>query len=87
MFVSPGNRYKHGTMLTLFPVDQVAANPVDGLTVPLGQPGSGKSFSEVSEKVISGQKAVRELGLTYRAPKDTIHDAIAQSVELGWKLE
>lgn len=66
-------------------LDYLATNPVQGLAVPLGQPGSGKSFFDVSEKTISGEKAMKQLGMTYRSPKDTIHDALTQALELGWK--
>ncbi|KIM31788.1 hypothetical protein M408DRAFT_318076 [Serendipita vermifera MAFF 305830] len=66
-------------------LDYIAAHPVQGLDAPVGQPGSGKSFSEVAEKKMSGEKALKQLGMIYRSPKDTIHDTIAQALEFGWK--
>lgn len=52
-------------------LDSIASKPVQGLAVPIGQPGSGKSISDIAEKIVSGEKAVKEFGMAYRSPKDT----------------
>ncbi|KIM31787.1 hypothetical protein M408DRAFT_318074 [Serendipita vermifera MAFF 305830] len=69
-------------------LDHLASNPVPGLVAPIGEPGGGKSFSDVAQTkaTMSGEKAVKELGMTYRSPKDTLHDTLAQALEFGWKL-
>ncbi|KIM31789.1 hypothetical protein M408DRAFT_318080 [Serendipita vermifera MAFF 305830] len=66
-------------------LDYIAGNPVQGLDAPIGQPNSRKGYSIVAEKTIPGEKAVKALGMTYRSPTDTVHDTLAQALELGWK--
>ncbi|KAG8784872.1 methylglyoxal reductase (NADPH-dependent) gre2 [Serendipita sp. 411] len=63
--------------------DLVNANPIEGVTVPLGNPGAGKNFTP--EKYLLAEKSEKLLGMTYRKPEDALLETIRSGVEFGWK--
>ncbi|PVF96362.1 NAD(P)-binding protein [Serendipita vermifera] len=63
--------------------DILNEDPIEGVSVPKGNPGSAKNF--VPTTVFSGDKAAKILGMTYRAVDSTVRETVSQAVELGWK--
>ncbi|KIM31973.1 hypothetical protein M408DRAFT_241598 [Serendipita vermifera MAFF 305830] len=63
--------------------DILNANPVPGVTVPVGTPGNGKNA--VPTHIFDHETPAKVLGLTYRPAEQTIRETLLQAVELGWK--
>lgn len=66
-------------------MDIINAKPIAGLTVPAGNPESGKDVE--MDRPFSAAKSKAVLGMTYRPIADTVHDLVEQAVELGWDVD
>lgn len=67
---------------SVFAVDVINANPVEGITVPRGTPDPQRSHQ--IQRSWSSKKAERVLGATFLPLEDTIHETLVQALNLGW---